>query len=474
MLRRILTTILMVTLGLACFSPAVRAQANELDSRVDKFVENAIREQRIPGLALAVMREGRIVKAKGYGLSNIELNVPVTPETIFQSGSVGKQFTATGIMMLVEEGKVGLDDKVAKYFPGAPESWNKFTVRNLLTHTSGIKEYTGKDFDYRRDYTEEDLLKMAQAQPFDFAAGDKWSYSNTGYMLLGMLIHKVTGKFYGDFLQERIFKPLGMTTTRIISEADIVPNRSAGYRLIKGVVKNQEWVNPTLNTTADGSLYFSVLDLAKWDAALYTEKLLKKTSLDRMWTTVKLNNGKNHPYGFGWRVAEMNGHRLIEHGGSWQGFTTGISRYVDDKLTVVALTNLDSRHARPEAIIHGVAGIYIPALTPPPLPKGIEDKEPQVTALFRDLLQKIEQGKADAGAFTEEARKKYFPDRIKDYQEEMEDYGPPKAVDLMERKEAGGLRSYIYRLTFEDGRILKLKLQLTDKDKIAALDPGRE
>jgi CubicO group peptidase (beta-lactamase class C family) len=462
--------VLVGALALGCLAPAVRAQSGDIDSRVDKFVQDAIREQRIPGLALAVMRDGQIVKAKGYGLSNIELNVPVSPQTIFQSGSVGKQFTATGIMMLVEEGKIGLDDKVAKYFPGAPESWNTFTVRHLLTHTSGIKEYTGRDFDYRRDYMEEDLLKMAQAQPFDFAPGDKWSYSNTGYMLLGMLIHKVTGKFYGDFLQERVFKPLGMTTTRIISEADIVPNRAAGYRLVKGVVKNQEWVNPTLNTTADGSLYFTVLDLAKWDAALYTEKLLKKTSLDLMWTPVKLNNGKTHPYGFGWRVAEMNGHRLIEHGGSWQGFTTGISRYVDDKLTVVALTNLDSRHSRPDDIIHGVAGIYIAALTPPPPPKGIEDKEPQVTALLKDILQKIGQGKADAGAFTEEARKKYFPDRIKDYQEEMEDYGPAKAVDLMERKEEGGLRSYVYRLIFEDGRTLTLAFKLTDKNKIAALD----
>jgi hypothetical protein len=311
---------------------------------------------------------------------------------------------------------------------------------------------------------------MAQAQPFDFAPGDKWSYSNTGYMLLGILIHKVTGKFYGDFLQERIFKPLGMTTTRIISEEDIVPNRASGYRLVKGVVKNQEWVNPTLNTTADGALYFTVLDLAKWDAALYTEKLIKRKSLDQMWTPVRLNSGKTYPYGFGWRVTEMNGHRLIEHGGSWQGFTTGISRYVDDILTVDALTNLDSRHARPEAIIHGVAGIYISALTPPSPPKGIEDKEPQVTALFRDLLQKIGQGQADPAAFADEARKKWFPDRVKEFQEDLEDFGPAKAVDLLERKDEGGLRSYIYRLTFEDGRVLKLSLKLTEKNQIAAFD----
>jgi CubicO group peptidase (beta-lactamase class C family) len=462
--------VLVAAFSLSFISSSPRARAGDIDNEVDRYVQDSIRQQRIPGLALAVMRDGRIIKAQGYGLSNIELNVPVSPQTIFQSGSVGKQFTATGIMMLVEEGKVGLDDKAAKYFPGAPDSWSKFTVRNLLTHTSGLKDYTEKDFDYRRDYTEEGLLKILQTLPFDFAPGDKYSYSNSGYMLLGILIHEVTGVFYGDFLQERIFKPLGMTTTRIISEEDIIPNRAAGYRLVKGVIKNQEWVAPTFNTTADGALYFTVLDLAKWDAALYTDKLIKRTSLDQMWTPVKLNDGKPYPYGFGWRVAEMNGHRLIEHAGAWQGFTTAISRYVDDKLTVVALCNLDSRHARPEDIVHGVAGLYMPALTPPPPPKAIEDKEPQVTALFRDLLQMIGQGQADAGSFTDDARKKLFPDRMKAYQEALQDFGPAETVDLLERNEEAGLRSYVYRLRFEDGRVVKLNLKLTDKNKIAALD----
>jgi CubicO group peptidase (beta-lactamase class C family) len=469
-LARLLRRILFAALGIGLVTLAVQAQTGDIDSRVDNYVQDSIKQQRIPGLALAVMRDGQVIKAQGYGLSNIELNVPVSPQTVFQSGSMGKQFTATGIMMLVEEGKVGLDDKLVKYFPGAPESWSTFTVRHLLTHTSGLKDYTDKSFDYRRDYTEEDLLKILQALPFDFAPGEKYHYSNSGFMLLGILIHKVTGKFYGDFLQERIFGPLGMTTTRIISEEDIVPNRAAGYRLVKGVVKNQEWVNPTLNTSADGSLYFTVLDLAKWDAALYTEKLIKRTSLAEMWTPVKLNDGKTYPYGFGWRLREMNGHRLIEHGGSWQGFTTAISRYVDDRLTVVALSNLDSDHARPEDIVHGVAEIYVPALTPPPPPKAIEDREPQVTALFHELLQKISEGKADPSAFTDEARKKWFPDRVKEYQELLEDFGPARTVDLLERKEEGGLRSYVYSLTFEDGRVLKVNLRLTGKNKFAALD----
>jgi hypothetical protein len=167
-----------------------------------------------------------------------------------------------------------------------------------------------------------------------------------------------------------------MNTTRIISEPDIIPNRASGYQLVKGEWKNQDWVSPSLNTTADGSLYFSVLDLAKWDAALYSDKLLKRSSLNQMWTITKLNDGKPNKgdYGFGWFIRSMNGHRLIEHGGSWQGFTDVISRYVDDKLTVIVLTNLDSRHSNPDKIAHGVAGLYIPALTPPPPRKSAAHK----------------------------------------------------------------------------------------------------
>jgi CubicO group peptidase (beta-lactamase class C family) len=157
-----------------------------------------------------------------------------------------------------------------------------------------------------------------------------------------------------------------MTSTRIISEADIVPNRAGGYRLVNGDIKNQEWVSPTLNTTADGALYTNVLDMAKWDAALYTEKLLKKGSLDQMWSPVRLSDGRTAPYGFGWDVTEMNGHRLIEHGGAWQGFTIQISRYVDDKFTVIVLTNLDSEHSQPDKIAHNVAALYNPALAPAP------------------------------------------------------------------------------------------------------------
>src|SRR4029077_5216853 len=179
-----------------------------------------------------VAREGKTVRAQGFGFSNVELQVPVKSETIFQSGSVGKQFTATAVMMLVEEGKINLDDPISKYFKDAPSSWNDVKVRHLLSHTGGFGDYP-KKFDFRRDYTEDELLKIVEGIPLAYPPGSKWAYSNLGYLTLGILIHRVAGKFYGDFLQERIFQPLGMQTTRIISEADIIPNRAAGYRLVK-------------------------------------------------------------------------------------------------------------------------------------------------------------------------------------------------------------------------------------------------
>ena len=309
MIRKPITLIiLLVLLSATCLAQ------DSPTSKIDAYIKSEMQKQQLPGVAVEVMRNGEVILAKGYGLANVELQVPVTPETIFQSGSMGKQFTATAIMMLVEEGKLSLDDSITKYFPGAPATWEKITVRHLLTHTGGMTDYPS-DFDFRRDYTEDDLLARIKSVPVAFQPGEKWSYSNLGYVTLGILIHKISGQFYGDFLRDRVFKPLGMTTARIISEEDIVPHRAAGYRLVKGELKNQSWVSPSLNTTADGALYLNLNDMAKWDAALYTEKLLKRSSLDQMWTPVKLNSGKTEPYGFGWRVDAVHGHRLIEHGG---------------------------------------------------------------------------------------------------------------------------------------------------------------
>jgi CubicO group peptidase (beta-lactamase class C family) len=354
--------IALAAFAFANFTPTLaRAQAaSTVSENVSNYVRNEMQRQHIPGVALLVSRGGKIVQAEGFGLANVELQVPVKPETVFQSGSMGKQFTATAVMMLVEEGKVGLDDPLTKYFPDAPATWKEVTVRELLSHTAGFGDYPEK-FDFRKDWTEDEELKLVESIPLAYPPGTKWDYSNLGFLTLGVLIHRVTGEFYGDFLQQRIFRPLDMQTTRILSEADIIPNRAAGYRLVNGELKNQEWVAPTINTTADGSLYFSVLDLAKWDAALYTEKLLKRSSLNEMWTPAKLKNGQPNKegYGFGWFIEDRHGHHVVSHDGAWQGFETTIARYMDnkDQLTVAVLTNLAG--AKPGEIAEHVADLYL-------------------------------------------------------------------------------------------------------------------
>jgi uncharacterized protein (TIGR03435 family) len=355
---------------------------------IDRYITEEMGRERIPGLSVGIYSRGQILLAKGYGLANVELNVAVKPETIFQSGSVGKQFVSAAVMMLVEEGKAGLDDSIVKYFPSAPPAWKPILIKNLLSHTSGLAEYETPErrgpkgpFYLRLDFTEDELVDKIEALPIESKPGEKWNYRNTNYVLLGVMIHKVTGKFYADFLQERIFKPWYMTSTRLISTADIIPNRSSGYELERGKLRNPEWVSPTFNSTADGALYFNVLDLAKWDEALYGTSLLKQSSLDRLWTVFPLNDGTPNPagYGFAWSINPVNGHKAIEHGGAWQGFTCDISRFVDDSLTVVVLTNLAG--ARPGPIAHMVAGLVNPALMPP-APK--ERKEITVDAKLFD------------------------------------------------------------------------------------------
>jgi len=351
---------------------------------INRYVQAEMERQRIPGLSLAVLQGDRVLLSRGYGLANVELHVPASDSTVYQSGSMGKQFTAALVEMLVVNGQLRLDDSIVRWLPEGRDVWRGITVRHLLTHTSGVPEYTDSTFDYRKDLTEDELVKFAASRPLDFQPGERWSYSNTGYVLLGVLIHRVTGRFYGDVLRDSVFRPLGMTDSRVISEHDIVFNRADGYQLEERGLKNQEWVAPTLNTTADGALYFTVRDLIRWAVALNHRGMVGGALLDTAWTPVRLSDGATYPYGFGWGIFEQHGHLRIAHSGSWQGFKTVIARYPESGLTVIVLANL--AQAQVSAIAFGIAGIVDSTLAAPHLATRITGPP---SAPIRPLLDDV-------------------------------------------------------------------------------------
>jgi CubicO group peptidase (beta-lactamase class C family) len=382
---------------------------------IDRYVRDEIRRERVPGVSVAVVRGGRVILARGYGEANVELHAPASDSTVYQSGSVGKQFTAALILRLAAAGRLRLDDPIRRHLPEGPPAWDSITVRHLLTHTSGIPDYTDSAVNYQRPYTEDELVRIAAALPQQFGAGEHWRYSNTGYLLLGAIVRRATGAFYGDLLRQAIFAPLGMRTARIISEADIVPNRAAGYELVHDSLHNQAWVNPTLNTTADGSLYLTVHDLTRWVIGWDAGRVLSAGDREQAWTPVRLNDGTTYPYGFGWEISELRTQRLIGHTGSWQGFKTSIQRFPSRDLTVIVLANLDG--ARPEAMSLAIAGLIDSALVPPHrLPTPLSGQRPPVP--IDSLLRQVAAG-GDSALVTPQLHRFLGPPERDDYRDAL-------------------------------------------------------
>ena len=269
----------------------------EKSNAVDAFVIEQMRQLHIPGLSLVIVRDSKIIKSAGYGLANVELNVKAAPETVYEIGSVTKQFTSTAIMMLVEENKIKLDAPVGDYLTDIPAIWKPITVRQLLNQTSGIKDYfTDEQPDFFKTAhfpaAKEIILKPALDAPLNYQPGESYNYSNTNHFLLGLLIEKTSGESYAVFLQKRIFAPLGMTATLVNDHRNVIANRAAGYNYdwSANVLQNADYVDAAWAYAA-GALVSTVNDLAKWDIALDSEKLVGKASKNEMWTAGKLNSG---------------------------------------------------------------------------------------------------------------------------------------------------------------------------------------
>ncbi|WNM18063.1 serine hydrolase domain-containing protein [Flavobacterium capsici] len=449
---------------LVSFCSLAQSTVDKLNRSVDSLVFLEMKKQNIPGVSVVIVRDGKIDYVKGYGFSNLEHKVPVKPETIFQTASVGKQFTAFAVMLLVQDGKISLDDKLTKFFPDAPTGWDSITIKNMLNHTSGFGDYID-DFNYQANYTEDSLYHEFKKRPLLFKAGEKQKYSNMAYATLGIIMSKVTGKFYGDFLKERVLIPMGMTTARINSEEDIVPNRAAGYRILNDEIKNQEWVSPTTNTTADGPLILSVLDMAKWEAGLNAGKLLKKEYYDLMWTPTKLNDGTFEKYGFGWAIDSLNGKRILEHNGSWQGFESTIKRYPEKKLAVIVFANL--KRARTYKMSTRILQLFQPELSPIKL-KPINDNDPKTTKLLGNFVEKLIKNTVTEDMLTTEFGKEFLP-VVEKNSKFLNRQGTFEKMELLDRKNVDNEHSmHHYRLVFSEESI-ELIFWLTKDNKIESI-----
>lgn len=308
-------------------------------ARMEQIVQSYVPKQFMGTVLVA--QDGRVLLDKGYGFANLEWQIPNTPTTKFRLGSITKQFTAASILLLEERGKLKVEDPVKKYMPDAPAAWDKITIFNVLTHTSGIPNFTSFP-DYRDTEaaatTPEKLVARFRDKPLDFEPGTKWNYSNSGYVLLGYLIEKISGQSYSDFVQQNIFAPLGMKDSGYDSNSSVIEHRAAGYTRSKDGTVNAGFIHMSIPFSA-GALYSTSEDLLRWEQGLFGGKVLKPESLAKMTTPFK------DDYAFGLGVSATNGRKMIAHDGGIEGFNTSMAYFPDDKLVVIVLANLNGPFA---------------------------------------------------------------------------------------------------------------------------------
>ena len=327
----------------------------QIDS-TDIIVKRMMEKQKIVGLSLAVIKNGQPVANKGYGLANVELNVPVTSETVIRLGSISKQFFTTAIMKLMEEGKLSIGDSVHKFFPDAPETWRPITIKNLMSHTSGLQR-EAPAYDNFKIQPDIDIIKSAYGLPLVFKTGEKYQYCNLAYFMLAEIIKQVSGMPWQDYIHDKLFVPAGMTHSYLTDFYHIIPNRADGY-----MHKHDTLVNATamFAIRPSGGFLATSSDMIKWEKVMMEEKIiLRKDNWEKLWQPfIKTSDRADlkEYYGFGWVIDEYKGHKLIVHGGANIGFRSVFARFVNDGLSIIILTNTDE--ANPRAIANAIADYY--------------------------------------------------------------------------------------------------------------------
>lgn len=453
-----------------------KTQVLTYTTAIDKLVKMEMQKKHIPGLSLVVIRDGRIIKQGNYGLSNLELNVAVNPNTAFQIASMSKAFTCAGILLLMQDGKLHLDDKITTYFDSLPEAWKEITIGEMMSHTAGLVDdwnYGDDNYFLTRNSNREFLQDLVK-YPLEFKPGEGFQYG-CGPFVMGMLIEKISGKSYAAFMQERIFGPLGMTHTWVNDPLKIVPDRANGY-----VYRDSSWwngvrISPAAEARGDVSVLTTASDMAKWDAACSGNQLLSDGSRQLMFSPAKLLNGAAVPYGFGWFVYPFNGHAFNNHDGGFRtGFTSTIDRYLDDHLTIIVLCNLHM--AKTYQISTAIAALFnsdYRAASDLPVQK---DPDPEKTKLIGQVIEQIRNGNMSDAVFLQQLHCPFVGlQDMRRYLKEMKSCTYINHI-VFDKARKDAFNDDIKEVRFykvsrnENKRDIYLSFSLTDKNKVVFMN----
>lgn len=424
---------------------AVNANAQELSpelrGKIDRLAENVLTLSGVPSASIAVVRDGKIVYLHAYGSARLDPKTPATPEMRYSIGSISKQFTAAALLLLQEQGKLSLDDKVAKFIPDLTRA-NEITIRQLLSHTSGYQDYWPQDYVMPmmlQPVTSAKILDMWARKPLDFDPGTKWQYSNTNYVIAGVIIEKVSGKPLLQFLQEKVFAPLGMTSVANTDEKKLGDTDPTGYmRYALGPLRPSPKEGPGWLFAA-GELAMTAEDLAKWNISIMDRKLLKPDSYRELEREAQLNNGLGTRYGLGVSLATEAGHRSVSHGGEVSGFVSESVVFPDERVSVVALTNQDASSAAGD-IAHGV------------IPMLFDQNDPATPAKLeqaKKIFDGLQHATIDRSLFSDNANAYFSDAALKDFAAGLAPLGPPKNFTQVRQGLRGGMILRVYLIRFD-------------------------
>lgn len=432
---------ILIILVVAAFPATAQTQLSpDLREKIDKLATAALAKTGVPSASVAIVKNGQIAYLKAYGDARIEPRTPATPEMRYSIGSISKQFTATAILLLQEEGKLSLDDRVARFIPDLTRA-NEVTVRQLLSHTSGYQDYWPQDYVMPimlQPVTAQKILELWARKPLDFDPGTKWQYSNTNYVIAGVIVEKATRLPLLEFLREKVFTPLGMKSVANVDQERLGETDPTGYMryglgpLRPAPKEGKGWL------FAAGELAMPAQDLARWDISIIDQKLMKPSSYHEFETEVLLRNGLGTHYGLGVDVGTEAGHRAISHGGEVSGFTAENIVFPDERVAVAVLTNQDAAGAASE-IAHGLAPLLLATDDPASLRK-LEQA--------RKIFDGLQHGTIDRALFTDNANSYFSEQALKDFAGGLAPLGTPQEFKQVYQALRGGMTLRVYRIRF--------------------------